>query len=51
MQMPLGKQQPIIVGMLDQPPTGLTNRYCKLVSDQASILFGSTSRRHRLPKL
>jgi hypothetical protein len=29
----------------------LTRRCCRLVSDQASILFGSTRRRHRLPKL
>ncbi len=31
--------------------TAFTSRCCKLVSDQWSILPGSTSRRHRLPRL
>jgi len=34
-----------------QTPPVFTSRCCKLVGDQASILFGSTSRRHRLPRL
>ncbi len=32
-------------------PPVFTNRCCKLVSDQFSIFFGSTSRRHRFPRL
>jgi len=34
----------------NRPPV-FTTRCCKLVGDQFSIFFGSTSRRHRLPKV
>jgi hypothetical protein len=45
-QLAFGLQQPLISRMFDQPV--FTNRCWKLVSDQLSILFGSTSRRHRV---
>ena len=47
-RMSLYQQKPVISGMLDQAST---SRCFKLASDQASILFGSTSRRRGLPKL
>jgi hypothetical protein len=37
--------------MLYQPVAVFTSRCCKLVNDNILIPFGSTSRRHRLPKL
>ena len=39
-QMSLGQQQPVVAGVLEQPST-FTSRCCKLVIDQASMLFGS----------
>jgi hypothetical protein len=35
--------------LISLPPV-FTNRCCKLISDQFSIFFGSTSRRHRFSK-
>jgi hypothetical protein len=51
MQMPLGKQQPIITGMLDQPSTSLYEPLLQASQRPDVDLFGSTSRRRRLPKL
>jgi hypothetical protein len=48
----LCQQQPVVARVLDQPPPPVfTNRCCTLVSDHFSILFGSTKRRHRVPRL
>src|ERR1017187_1311725 len=41
----LRQQQPVISGVIRRPPV-FTSRCCNLVSDQWSILLGSTSRRH-----
>jgi hypothetical protein len=38
----LCRQQQPVAGVLDQMPPVLTNRYCRLVSDQLPILSGST---------
>ena len=35
---------------MSRPPV-LTNRCCKLVSDQVATRVGSASRRHKFPKL
>jgi hypothetical protein len=45
------QQQPIVPRALHQPASRFTSRCCGLVSDQFSILLGSTSRRHRFPGL
>ena len=49
--MALRQQEPVIPRVFDQPTPVLTRRCWRLVSDHFSILFESTSRRHRLPKL
>jgi hypothetical protein len=36
--------------LISRPPV-FTNRCCTRVSDHCSILFGSTKRRHRFPRL
>ena len=37
--------------MLDEPSAALTNRCCKLVSDQVATRIGSASRGQRFPRL
>jgi hypothetical protein len=48
--MTLRQEQPVISGVIDQASAGFHQPLLKLVVDQWSILFGSTSRRHRFPR-
>jgi hypothetical protein len=51
-QMALRQEQPKMAGMFSRPPVfTVTSLCCNLVKDQLPILFGSTSRRHRFPRL
>ena len=49
--MALGQHQPVVRACLINLPLVFANRCCRLVSDQFSTLFGSPSRRQRLPRL
>src|SRR6267143_6870768 len=44
------KKQEYLACLIKRPPV-FTSHCRKLISDQSSILFGRTTRRHRLPRL
>jgi len=49
--MAFRQQQPVVPRVLDQPAAGLHQPLLQTGQPQLSILFGSTSLRHRFPRL